>query len=202
MADVIETCAIVILAAGGSSRLGQPKQLLSFQNKSLIQHAVQEATQTQMRPILVVVGAHEPIVAEELKATEVDVVNNENWEEGISSSMRCGLNALQQMNPKTETVIFMVCDQPFVNKALLESLFEMHKKSGLPIVASSYEKVLGTPVLFHKSLFSSLQELTGDTGARKLIRQFPHKMASVAFPEGEIDIDTVKDYEKLMEAKK
>jgi molybdenum cofactor cytidylyltransferase len=197
----VEHCAIIVLAAGTSSRLGQPKQIINFQGKILLQHAIDEAMQTNLQPVIVVVGAHENTIVKALEETKVTIIKNLNWEEGISSSIRCGLNALQEMNAATNGVIFMVCDQPYVTKFLLESLLKEQQKSGLPIVASRYENILGTPVLFHKSFFSQLMQLTGDTGAKKLIKQNPQMTTSVPFAKGEIDIDTLEDYEKLVNSK-
>jgi len=201
MRYIIEHCAIIVLAAGSSSRLGRPKQLINFQGKSLLQHAVDEALQTSLQPIIVVVGGHDDAIIKTLKEAKVTIIKNLNWKEGISSSIRCGLEALLEINPIIDGVIFMVCDQPHVTKFLLESLLKEQQKFGQPIVASTYENIQGTPVLFHKCFFSQLMELTGDTGARKLIKQNSEKASSVPFPKGAIDIDTLEDYEKLVNSK-
>lgn len=201
MGYLVKHCSIIILAAGMSSRLGRPKQIINFQGKSLLQHAVDEAMQTSLQPVMVVIGAHDDTVIKALEETKVTIIKNLNWKEGISSSIRCGLNVLQEISAVTDGVIFMVCDQPYVTKFLLESLLKEQRKSKLPIVASSYENIQGTPVLFHKSFFSQLMELTGDTGAKKLLEQNPQKATSVPFPKGEIDIDTLEDYEKLVNSK-
>lgn len=196
---VIEHCAIIILAAGSSSRLGTPKQAIHFQGKTLLQHAIDEAMQISIQPIIVVVGAHDDAVAENLTQSNVHLIKNRNWQEGISSSIRCGLQAMQEINTFIDGVIVMVCDQPYVTHFLLESLLKKQQKSGQPIVASSYENILGTPVLFHKSFFSELMKLSGDSGARKLIRAHAPLTSSVSFPKGNIDIDTLEDYEKLID---
>ncbi|MEO8860509.1 MAG: nucleotidyltransferase family protein [Ginsengibacter sp.] len=201
MRYVVKHCAIIILAAGSSGRLGQPKQLISFKGKSLLRHAVDEALQTSLQPIITVTGAHDDAVIKTLDETKVNIMKNLNWEEGISSSIRCGLNALQEISPITDGVIFMVCDQPYVTHYLLKYLLKEQQKSSLPIVASSYENILGTPVLFHKSFFSQLMELTGDTGAKKILKHYPQKATSIPFPKGKIDIDTLEDYEKLVNLK-
>ncbi len=201
MRYVVKHCAIIILAAGNSSRLGRPKQIINFQGKSLLQHAIDEAMQTSLQPILVIVGAHDERVIKALREAKVNIIKNLNWEEGISSSIGCGLDALQEISPITDGVIFMVCDQPYVTYYLLKSLLKEQQKSGQPIVASSYENILGTPVLFHKSFFSQLLELSGDSGARNLIKKNLQNTASVPFPKGAIDIDTLEDYENLVKSK-
>ena len=190
--------AVVILAAGKSSRMGTPKQLVTYKKKSLLRHAVESALETAMRPVIVVLGAHSNAVKKEMDGLNVELIKNREWQEGMASSLRCGLVAVQKMSNDIDGIIFMVCDQPFVTKSLLNSLLRAQNKTGFPIVASSYEGNLGTPALFHKSLFAKLMNLKGDTGARKLIRQDESLVTTVAFPKGIIDIDTKADYEALL----
>ena len=193
----VENCAIIILAAGMSSRMGSPKQLLAYKGKSLLQHAADAALQTSIRPVVIVVGANSDAVKKQIEGMKVVVVENEGWQEGIASSLRCGLTAVQKMSADVDGIIFMVCDQPFITKLLLDCLLQAQLETGLPIVASSYEDKLGTPALFHKNFFAELSELKGDTGAKNLIRQFKDQVTTVAFPKGNIDIDTAADYEAL-----
>jgi molybdenum cofactor cytidylyltransferase len=98
---------------------------------------------------------------------------------------------------RPDSIIFMVCDQPYVSSSLLLSLIEKKQVTGMPIVASSYEEKLGTPAIFHRSFFPALLELKGDIGARKIIIDNPEKVTTILFPKGQIDIDTNKDYEIL-----
>ena len=142
-------------------------------------------------------GANSDTIKNQLAKTKALIVHNEGWQEGIASSIRCGLTAVQKIKPETDGIIFMVCDQPYVSTSLLDSLISAQHKTGLPIIASSYENNLGTPALFHKSLFAELLKLKGDAGARKLIKQHESLVASVAFPEGIIDIDTIADYDAI-----
>jgi len=188
---------IVILAAGGSSRLGRPKQLLHWQGKNLLQHAVQTALEITTQPV-VVTGAHADQLVAALNPTQVQIVFNPEWEQGIASSIRCGLQALLNRTPTPEQVIFMVCDQPFVSADLLLNLINEQQKSGKTIVASAYAETLGIPALFEKAMFPQLLDLQGDHGAKKLMQQHPDQTASVDFPQGHIDIDTVGEYEALI----
>lgn len=199
MYNTIEHCGIAVLAAGESSRLGSPKQLLVYRGKSLLQHAVNVALQTTMYPVIVVVGANSDAVKKEIEGMNVYVVENERWREGMATSLCCGLAAVQKKNIDADGIIFMLCDQPFITPALLDSLLQQQKATGLPIVASSYENKLGTPALFHKSFFTELMKLSGDTGAAKLIKNNQEQVSSVAFPKGIIDIDTRTDYEALLQ---
>jgi molybdenum cofactor cytidylyltransferase len=197
MRYTVEQCAIVVLAAGMSSRLGSPKQLLVYKGKSLLQHSVGIAFETSMRPVVVVTGSNSDSITEQMKGLKVEIIDNEGWQEGIASSLRCGLAAVQKIRPGTDGIIFMVCDQPYVTKLLLGYLLQVQHETGLPIVASRYADNLGTPALFHQNFFAELMELKGDTGARKLIKQHEDLVATVPFPEGIIDIDTISDYEVL-----
>lgn len=187
---------IVILAAGASTRLGRPKQLLPWQGKTLLQHAVQTALTIATQPV-VVTGCNADQLAAGLNHTQVHIVFNPDWEQGIASSIRYGLQALLDRTPAPDQVIFMVCDQPFVSAELLLDLINERQKSQRSIVASSYAGTLGIPALFDKSMFPQLLDLQGDMGAKKLIQGHPDEVAFVEFPQGNIDIDTELEYEKL-----
>jgi molybdenum cofactor cytidylyltransferase len=193
----IGKCAIVILAAGTSSRLGSPKQLLSYKGKNLLRHSVEVALETGCQSVFVVLGANIELMRKELKDKPVIIVENTGWPEGMASSIRCGLERITNTILRPDCVIFMVCDQPFVSSSLLLKLLEKRQESGMQIVASSYDDQIGTPALFHKSFYPVLMELTGDRGARKMIGNNPDKVATVSFPKGITDIDTKADYELL-----
>jgi molybdenum cofactor cytidylyltransferase len=189
--------AIIILAAGKSSRLGHPKQLLPFKGKSLINHCIETAKKVSAH-VLVITGADKMRIESEIKNSAVTISHNPEWEEGMASSIRHGLSYLNENLQNITSVIFMVCDQPFVSVELLQNLIIEQEKTHKSIVASYYSKVAGTPVLFDKSIFPELMELTGDTGARKIITRHKDKLTTVAFPLGNIDMDTADDYKKLM----
>jgi molybdenum cofactor cytidylyltransferase len=197
MLSNINDCGIIILAAGASSRMGNPKQLLQFKKHSLLQHATSVALAANANPVIVVLGNNSDSLLTEISAKKTDIVFNEKWKEGIASSIRYGLYRLQEIYPATNSALLMVCDQPFVTTALLNSLIHTQKETGKSIVASAYDDAIGTPALFHKSLFPQLLSLSGDTGARKIIQQHPEQVAKVSFPQGGIDIDTATDYERL-----
>jgi len=188
---------VIILAAGASSRLGSPKQLLAYAGATLLQHSIEAAQSSDASSVLVVLGANADSIKTEINHTTAKVIVNPDWKEGMASSIRCGLQTLVEMHPQTEAVIFMVADQPFVTADLLNNLMELNRKEQHSIVASEYGATFGTPVLFTKRFFPELMELTGDVGAKSLVRKYLNEAAFVSFPKGEIDIDTVEDYEKL-----
>lgn len=193
---------IILVAAGFSKRLGKPKQRLLYKGQSLLQHAIQTALSSDAQPVVVVLGARADEVKEEVNESAVYLVVNDQWEEGMASSIRCGIAALNKSNRKTEGAILMVCDQPFVTPSLLNDLLTAHEKTAKPIVACSYADTFGPPVFFHHTFFPALLQLKGDTGARSVIRQYANEVEAIPFPEGAIDIDTEQDYEKLSEKDK
>lgn len=188
---------VIILAAGASSRLGSPKQLLIYSGAPLLQHSIEVAQLSDARSVIVVLGANSDLINDELKASTVKIVINSQWKEGMASTIRYGLQTLLELNPETKAVIFMVADQPFVTAELLNSLMDVNRKEQRSIVASKYGTTFGTPVLFAKRFFPELMELTGDVGAKSLVRKYMSEAAFVFFPKGNIDIDTKEDYENL-----
>jgi molybdenum cofactor cytidylyltransferase len=189
---------IIVLAAGASTRLGSPKQLLLHKGKSLLKHAVEEAMNSQAKSVVVVLGANAGILLKEINETRVTLVKNAEWQEGMASSIRAGLNTLIKNSVSAEAVILMVCDQPFVSAAVLNDLISTQQKTGKSIVACNYGEAIGPPALFHQSLFDELIQLEGDVGARKIILQHSGEVATVYFPQGKIDIDTEADYNALL----
>jgi molybdenum cofactor cytidylyltransferase len=188
---------IILLAAGASSRLGKPKQLLVYQGKTLLQHGIQEAVATGAKPIIAVLGGNAEFLIKETASQSIEVILNNEWKEGMASSIRCGIKQLLKMAPGIDAAIIMVCDQPYVTTKLLEDLVKKNQETGKPIIASSYENNQGTPALFDKTIFASLLDLKGDVGAKKIMKAHPDLVALVSFPLGEIDIDTEEDYNGL-----
>jgi molybdenum cofactor cytidylyltransferase len=194
----IENCCVVILAAGKSNRLGSPKQLLSFKGRSLLQHAAEAAIGTGLKPVIVITGSGAQLMEKELENYPVQLVYNENWEEGMASSIRCGVDTVLGLKPEADGILFMVCDQPFADTAVLNELIARQKETGMPITASAYDDVIGTPAIYHKSIFPELHALTGDIGARKIISKHSDELAVISFSSGKTDIDTGSDYETLL----
>ena len=189
---------IIILAAGNSSRFGSTKQLLHFNGKTLLQHAIQEATGAGAALIVVVTGAHADEILKGIKNEKIEIVFNKDWEQGMASGIVIGLREAITLKNELEKVIITVCDQPFVSSSLFEQLFEKQNKSGKHIVASAYADTIGTPALFTKKYFDALMGLTGDQGAKILLKKYSDDLATVDFPDGYIDIDTQADYENLL----
>jgi len=190
--------AIVILAAGSSSRFGNAKQLLHFNGTTLLQHAIQEATEAGAEPIVVVTGARADEISKEIKSEKVEIVFNKDWEQGIASGIVIGLKKAIALDNELGKVIIAVCDQPFVSSSLFQQLYQKQNKSAKHIVASAYVDTIGTPVLFTEKYFDALMGLTGDQGAKILLKKYGDDLDTVDFPDGYIDIDTQEDYENLL----
>ena len=184
-----------------SKRLGQPKQLLQYKGTGLLQHTIDAAEASLVDNIIVVLGSGHEKIQSELRTHKAFVRYNPKWAEGMASSIREGITASIERYPETDGILFMVCDQPFVSGVLLNRLVQTQNETGNPIVASQYGEVVGTPALFHSSLFPELMSLQGDKGARKILANHPDELSIVNFENGIIDIDTKADYENLLNKK-
>jgi molybdenum cofactor cytidylyltransferase len=186
--------SLIILAAGESKRLGQPKQNLLFNGKTLLQRAVQSGQRSKCDPIIVVLGAN----VEDIKPiAETKTLYNQNWQEGLASSIRTAMYEINK-DPLVDKVIIMLCDQPFVNTTLLNTLIDKQIETKKQIVACTYKGTTGVPVLFDRSLFAELLLLQGQEGAKKILKAHTHEVAIIPFEQGSIDIDTPDDYEQLL----
>lgn len=183
----------LILAAGESSRLGRPKQLIQFHGRTLVRRVVDAVAAADCCPIVVVVGSDSDKVARELDQPATLVVENEDWKNGIGSSIRRGICRLIDAAPEAEAVLLLVCDQPFVDAMLIKDLILRRTESGKPIIACSYADTLGVPTLFDRIFFEELLALPDDCGAKAIILRNREKTAEIPFSEGKIDIDTAED---------
>ncbi len=190
-------CGIIILAAGSSGRLGRPKQLLPYNDTSLLQHLMNEAGASDAVAVVVVLGATCHLIQPHLKAGSSHIVINKEWQEGMAASIRCGIKEITNINPNVDAAILMVCDQPYVSTALLNGLIRTHQETGKPIVTSFYDNAAGPPVLFHQSIFPELLLLSGDKGARKVVEAHTGNVIHIPFPDGKYDIDTAEDFATL-----
>jgi molybdenum cofactor cytidylyltransferase len=191
---------IIILAAGNSSRLGEPKQLLEYKGKSLLHHVTQQALK-MTGAVVVVSGFNNNLIENELKNLQVITIYNPEWQEGMGSSIRAGVEKIIDEFPMLESLTISVCDQPFINSSVFSELITKHKENLKGIIASAYAGILGTPVMFDRKYFVELSKLSGNEGAKKLLHVFSRDVGSIDFEKGRIDIDTKDDYEQLIQKK-
>ena len=161
-----------------------------------MRRAAETALGSACRPALVVLGATAAAVSVELAGLPLKAVVNPDWQMGLASSLKIGLAALLESGPM-DAVVVMLCDQPQVTPALLDSLLAAHADSSDQIAACEYGGTLGVPALFGSSLFGALASLTGDEGARRVIQSYPGPISRLPFPEGVLDIDTPQDAARL-----
>lgn len=190
---------IVLLAAGQSARLGRPKQLLPLAGQTLLDHSLHAALNAGVTELVLVVGANAEDILAKVDSSKAQVIINENWEEGLSSSIKVGLRQLLTLHPDLHAVVLMTCDQPYVTSISINALIEAHLANEQPIVASNYGTAFGPPVLFHQTYFDELFQLTGDMGAKGLVKQHFDKVEFISFPKGIVDIDTEEDYQKYIQ---
>ncbi len=191
-----ERIALILLAAGASTRLGQPKQLLPFRGRSLLRHAAETALATLCRPVVVVLGAGAESLQTELAGMPVVVAVNSSWAEGMSSSLRAGLEAASEP-AEPDALVIMLCDQPLITSAMLNQLVTTHRSKKRGIVASEYGDALGVPALFTRRHFPELRLLQGDQGARKIIVNHKYDLARIPLPEAAFDVDSVEEAARL-----
>ncbi len=191
--------AIIILAAGASTRMGTPKQLLPYQGYSLIRRTIQSAVASVCKPIVVVLGANAQQIISEVNQSSVMVVENPHWHLGMGSSIRRGILSLVTYSQTIDAAVITVCDQPFLSPEIINHLVGVYHSTGKPIVACQYADTLGVPVLFKNTFFFELTTLNETVGAKKLINKYHNQVFSIPFPLGTIDIDTPGDYQQLQE---
>ena len=182
--------AAVVLAAGGSARLGRPKQLVPIHGEPLVRRAARAALDAGCRPVMVVLGAEREAVGAAVADLPIQPVGNPHWADGVGSSIACGVRAAAADGPAG--CIVLPCDQPRLSEGVLAALIERYRRGEAQAVACAYGGTVGAPVLFAPALFDRLSALTGDSGAKRVLRGCA-ALQIVEFPGGELDIDTDAD---------
>jgi molybdenum cofactor cytidylyltransferase len=187
--------AAVVLAAGGSRRFGSPKQLLPWKGKTLLEHVVDTVLASSVQELFVVLGDQADRLRSLLGERPIDVILNEDWEEGQSSSVRVGLEALPRA---CQACLFVLADQPNLTSQLIDDLLTRYRRTLAPIVAPAHRGRRGNPVLFNRALFPELLRLKGDQGGRSIIERHLAQVELVEVSDEELflDIDRVSDYEQ------
>ncbi len=192
--------AIIILAAGNSSRMGQPKQLLDIHGKKLLAYVVNQACQSKADLVFVVLGSKSEMFITSLDQSQVEIIINKDWKKGMGNSLKRGVTEATQRYD-LESVIISVCDQPFLSSDIFDQL--LSKKDQFEIIASAYsDGNYGPPTRFAKSQFDNLLTIGDAQGARSLIKGFKGTLGLVPFHKGEIDMDTKDDYQSYLDSLK
>lgn len=188
---------VLIMAAGASRRLGQPKQLLEYKGETLIRRISNEALKAKIGEITVVTGYDRENIGKGISDLKVNVFYNEEWEEGLGASIRNGLKHVLETNPQTNAILLSMVDQPFVNATHLKKLTAAYDPARPMIIASAYSSTFGVPILIDSFYFDELKKLKGDEGGKKIFANYIKNIVEIPFIEGKIDIDEKKDLEKL-----
>jgi len=176
----------VVLAAGASVRLGEPKQMVRLAGETLLERAVKTAREAGCSPVVVVLGADAERIQIQCDLSDAVVAINDEWSEGMASSIRVGVGAVRD----ADGVVLMTCDQPAVTAAHLRALMKTGEAT-----ASTYAARRGVPAYLPASAFAQLLELRGDAGARDLLRE----AEAVELAGGELDVDTAEDFARARE---
>ena len=190
-----EKLSILILAAGNSSRLRSPKQLIEFEGQTLIERITETALSISGE-VLIVLGGNSELILPKLERFNnvISTIYNPDWKEGMGTSIRIGVEKLAE---NSDLIIILLSDQPFISKVLLQNMLQIYAKTQNSIVSCVYSNTLGVPILFDKSVFPELLKLNGDKGAKSFLHLYKDRISTIDFPEGIVDIDTLEDVENL-----
>jgi len=188
-----ERFGCIILAAGPSSRMGEPKQLIQIGGRPLVARSVEAALESSAWPIVVVLGANAELIRPSLARFPVLAVENVAWSEGMASSIRVGVAALRQFSRAIDGAIVALCDQPAFSAGVISRLMAAQSQTGRSIAAAHYLGRCGAPALFMREHFDALASLTGEEGARTLLNGDPGRVAAIDMPELAADLDTPAD---------
>lgn len=189
--------AALILAAGGSRRLGRSKQLEPWGSTTLLGHVIDLVETFPVDETWVVVGADLDRVVNEIGARQVGIIQNPDWESGLASSLRVGLDALTQLSKADGALVFLG-DQPAVRADVVTALIEKHRRSSAMAIVPKYRYTRGNPVLIDRALWPRLMSLEGDEGAQRLLQAHSEWVEEVWFDSlPPRDIDTQADVEEL-----
>jgi molybdenum cofactor cytidylyltransferase len=188
---------IIVLAAGASGRMKEPKQLLEFEGKTFLRRAVETAAQSIYKPVVVVLGANFEKMKTEIADLPVEICFNEDWQRGLSSSIKNGIETLLKIAPDIAASLITLADQPFVTANHLNLFAEKFFQTNCSIVAAQYNRTCGVPALFSREIFADFSGLSGDKGAKTIIEKHRERLSVINLPEAAQDIDTPQDFLNL-----
>lgn len=199
MGKTVENIAILVLAAGASSRMGTPKQLLPWNGANLLDSVIKNALVFCPDHVAVVLGANaKEIQAHSIHNKSAQYVIHKNWNLGLGSSIAHGVDFIQKIWQSTRAILILLGDQPLIDMGYLSKMIQTYKGSGKGIIATEYDKGVGVPAIFARSYFSNLAQLNEDIGAKQIIKKFKDDTFLLG-PSGKTkDIDTLEDYQKLI----
>ena len=187
--------AIIILAAGASSRMGKIKQLLPWKQTTLIGNAIEQALDSKADDVFVVLGANYQLISKEIKQENITIIYNKNWTLGMGSSIVCAMDFFDKKHKKYDGVLITLVDQPLIDVIYFNML--INKFIDNNIIASKYKNRVGVPAIFSLKYFNELRQLNGDIGARNLILKHINDVKKIDAFDKIQDIDSIESYEHL-----
>ena len=191
--------AILIMAAGQSSRMKDMKQLLPWKGTNLLLHTLSTLLEVQKEHMYMVLGANADLIIEKANLTSqpVTIIQNDQWEKGLGSSISCGVSAILEQNNTIAGILVCLADQPLVTSAYYKTMLEVFKADEVPIVATRYPNKSGVPAIFNTDVARELTSLSADYGARHLMARYKNKMVVLDAGDQITDIDTPETYSAL-----
>ena len=186
--------AILILAAGKSERLGMPKQLVKWNQSTLLNHTIAQAIRVCNSDVFVALGANQKDIRPSI-SSEAIILDITNWQDGMGTTISSSLSQIDVGNYKG--IILSVCDQPYISNDIFDNLMNAFENENSSIIVSQYKNGSGPPTLFAKKHYYNLLQIRGDIGAKKIIRENLNEVTFISFENGDIDIDTEEDLKNL-----
>ena len=189
--------AILILAAGESKRMGEPKQLLPYNNSTLLLHSIEQANSIKYSDVFIVIGAHFADVFKSIRGQKVTILKNNNWEDGMGSSLSKGIELIKKKN-NYDRVLVTLADTPLVTTEHYEELISLSDSTGKRIILTNYEEISGVPAIFDKALFNELSLLSDNEGAKPVVKKYKKEVLKMTSKTPFFDVDTKEAYQKLL----
>lgn len=193
-----QNIAILILAAGASSRMGRTKQLLPWENTTLLGNAIRNAKASDAGCVTIVLGANAEAIRKKSLQVGIEIIKNTEWKSGLGSSIACGAKFLSKKYPETKGILVMLADQPLIDSSYLQEMMGTFDSDGKTIISTAYKDRAGVPALFPESCFEKLATLDDDFGAKSIINGPNEKVLILDPGRKTLDVDTISDYENLI----
>lgn len=187
--------AAIILAAGTSKRMGEPKQLINWQGKTFLNHVIYKVSQCELSPIIIVLGAYrDKIIQTIIQNPQIKIIQNNKWTQGISTSVKLGIKNLPN---NIDNVIIFLADQPQVRMDTIESLIKKASNSSADVIVPIKNNKKGNPILIKSNLFKEIDQLIGDKGFKQILNNFSQDFIESKDDSIFFDVDFLEDLDEL-----
>ena len=186
--------AILVLAAGASSRMNEIKQVLPYKDSTLLGNALKMAKMSKSAQVFCVLGANKEEIQQKVDFLDIEIIENKEWSAGLGKSIAVGVATIDK-NRKYDSVLVMLGDQPFITSRYLDQLISKFNENQSQIIATNYSCRPGVPAVFPRQKFSELIKLSGDSGAKLILKNQANIIKLDA--ENTFDIDSPEDYKKI-----